>query len=220
MPTEAEWIATIADDPENDGLRLVFADWLEEQGDTARAEFIRCAVELTHHASDVAILAADYLERERFERLRQRERELLGRHGRKWFDPIAKRLLPPEYFDGRYGEDARAVVRTDDWRNWIEYHVGELNSGPRWKIARGFVSAVTLSWEDWAAHADAILLAAPVVEVRLTNWPNIPKLAEAANVASPFVWEVTPAMTEGLLSKACPRIRKFVLPSMAFGSGL
>jgi uncharacterized protein (TIGR02996 family) len=42
---QATFLAAIRDDPEEDGLRLVFADWLEEQGDT-RGEFIRvqCAL--------------------------------------------------------------------------------------------------------------------------------------------------------------------------------
>ena len=37
----------IIEDPESDEARLIFADWLEEQGDFNRAEFIRvqCSVE-------------------------------------------------------------------------------------------------------------------------------------------------------------------------------
>ena len=40
------FLATILDDPVADGPRLVFADWLEEQG-APRAEFIRLQVELS-----------------------------------------------------------------------------------------------------------------------------------------------------------------------------
>jgi uncharacterized protein (TIGR02996 family) len=33
-------------EPADDGLRLIYADWLEDEGQHARAEFIRCQVEL------------------------------------------------------------------------------------------------------------------------------------------------------------------------------
>src|SRR3712207_7138456 len=36
----------IAAAPDDDGPRLVYADWLEEHGEQARAEFIRAQVEL------------------------------------------------------------------------------------------------------------------------------------------------------------------------------
>lgn len=46
MPDHAAFIATICDRPTEDGPRLVYADWLEEQGDADRAEFIRVQVKL------------------------------------------------------------------------------------------------------------------------------------------------------------------------------
>jgi uncharacterized protein (TIGR02996 family) len=39
-------LAAVCENPDNDTLRLVFADWLEENGDPERAEFIRVQVEL------------------------------------------------------------------------------------------------------------------------------------------------------------------------------
>ena len=75
--------------PDDIALRLVYADWLEEHGQEERAEFIRCQVELarirpekagglTVWSSDEA--AADDLRSENphAERLRRRERDLLG----------------------------------------------------------------------------------------------------------------------------------------------
>ncbi len=53
MSTEAALLAAIADNPEDDTARLVFADFLEEKGgesDTARARFIRAQVELARPA--------------------------------------------------------------------------------------------------------------------------------------------------------------------------
>jgi uncharacterized protein (TIGR02996 family) len=45
MDTEAAFLAAMAADPDNNLPRLVFADWLEENGDAERAEFIRLQCE-------------------------------------------------------------------------------------------------------------------------------------------------------------------------------
>jgi uncharacterized protein (TIGR02996 family) len=59
---------------DDDTPRLVYADWLEEQGDSARAEFIRVQVERARiPAWDAAQV-----------RLGLREQELLKRHGERW----------------------------------------------------------------------------------------------------------------------------------------
>lgn len=46
MIDHAEFLATILDRPDDDGPRLVFADWLEEQGEAERAELIRVQCEM------------------------------------------------------------------------------------------------------------------------------------------------------------------------------
>jgi uncharacterized protein (TIGR02996 family) len=60
--------------PDDDAPRLVFADWLEEHGDSARAELIRVQVERARLPSWDARQVG----------LRLRERELLAQHGDKW----------------------------------------------------------------------------------------------------------------------------------------
>ncbi len=47
MTDEQAFLEAILDDPEDDNLRLIYADFLEERGDGARAEFIRVQVELS-----------------------------------------------------------------------------------------------------------------------------------------------------------------------------
>jgi uncharacterized protein (TIGR02996 family) len=42
--TDAAFLATILDSPDDDAPRLVYADWLDEQGEGDRAEFIRLQV--------------------------------------------------------------------------------------------------------------------------------------------------------------------------------
>lgn len=55
MSVEEIALAEIMASPEDDVPRLIFADWLEEHGDEARAEFIRVQVELALPKNRVAV---------------------------------------------------------------------------------------------------------------------------------------------------------------------
>ena len=46
MTHDEAFLRDILEAPEDDGPRLVYADWLEENGQATRAEFIRLQVEL------------------------------------------------------------------------------------------------------------------------------------------------------------------------------
>src|SRR5262249_35144606 len=80
MTSEANFLAAIRENPDDDAVRLIFADWLEDQGDTGRAEFIRVQVER-------ATLCP---EEPRAEDLRDREEELLGLHRTTWIGGLEK----------------------------------------------------------------------------------------------------------------------------------
>jgi uncharacterized protein (TIGR02996 family) len=67
------FLETILDNPADDGPRLVYADWLEEQGDP-RAEFIRDQLQLARLTPDDAAFAD----------LTDRISELLLAHGEEW----------------------------------------------------------------------------------------------------------------------------------------
>src|SRR4051812_4681582 len=73
-------LAAVIAEPDDDTVRLAFADWLAENGDEARAEFIRVQVRL-------AQLPA--WDREA-KLLRFRERLLLIRHGEEWRAQLPK----------------------------------------------------------------------------------------------------------------------------------
>jgi uncharacterized protein (TIGR02996 family) len=78
MPTtRSDLIAAIRESPEDDHLRLVCADWFEEQGDepsVARAEFIRVQIQRAQLSpNDI-----------RQSELQARELRLLKRHGTTW----------------------------------------------------------------------------------------------------------------------------------------
>jgi uncharacterized protein (TIGR02996 family) len=74
MMTDAHaLLRAVCNDPDNIPLRLVYADFLEEQGDP-RAEFIRVQCTLAHLDEDDGRRVA----------LRERELALLNQHGRAW----------------------------------------------------------------------------------------------------------------------------------------
>jgi uncharacterized protein (TIGR02996 family) len=78
---EAPLIQAILDDPDDNTIRLVYADWLEEHGDAgdaARGEFIRVQIALTQIDEDDPRCLALYL----------REQELLEEHQQHWISEL------------------------------------------------------------------------------------------------------------------------------------
>jgi uncharacterized protein (TIGR02996 family) len=81
-PVVLAFLHQAQDHPEDDTHRLVLADWLEDHGDPARAEFIRLSCRLASgQLSDPPA--------------RQRQRDLLDRHGGGWLGSLWKWWLTP-----------------------------------------------------------------------------------------------------------------------------
>jgi uncharacterized protein (TIGR02996 family) len=80
MPTEADFLAAIAAEPDDDTHRLVFADWLDENGQPERAELIRVQVEFEPLRED--------FDSDRAAVLRKREEELLDHFRGPWHDAL------------------------------------------------------------------------------------------------------------------------------------
>lgn len=158
-------LQAILADPTDDHLRLVYADALEEKGFADRAEFIRVQVELWQKFPGAALHPESvnprqlpqtpaYAERyEEYAALHRRERELLGVHGYDW----GRCLVELAKGDGLCVSGKAGKF----------YVSGAWNM--EWEFCRGFVEEITLSWESWRDHADAILKAQPVRDVRLTS---------------------------------------------------
>jgi uncharacterized protein (TIGR02996 family) len=147
--THAGFLAAILAEPERDDVRLIYADWLEDNGDPDRAEFIRVQCRIT--AVDAALEdtgdcnqpdCPGCVERRA---LRRRERELLelSEGGARW--------LP------------------EDWPLW------PVPPG-RWDVAfhRGFVAEVTLPCAEWLRHGRELVRAAPLERVALADVPVYP----------------------------------------------
>jgi uncharacterized protein (TIGR02996 family) len=90
MTERPDWLGAIRASPEDAAVRLVYADWLDEHDDPARAELIRV---------QCALAAPDGLDERRVKALRQREKELLGEHRDTWLGPLAP-LLADDWVDG------------------------------------------------------------------------------------------------------------------------
>ncbi|MGF1582298.1 MAG: TIGR02996 domain-containing protein [Gemmataceae bacterium] len=73
----------ILDNPHDDALRLIYADWLEENGENDRAEFVRAQIALED----------ENLSTEDRQTLAQREAELLEKYQREWLGGLAPFLL-------------------------------------------------------------------------------------------------------------------------------
>jgi uncharacterized protein (TIGR02996 family) len=82
MPTEAEFLHAIAQQPDDDELRLVYADWLMEHGDAARGEFVQAQVELAR---------LDFGDPRR-QALADRADDLLAEHEERWLAPLPASL--------------------------------------------------------------------------------------------------------------------------------
>ncbi len=77
MTTDADaLLRAIIDNPDDDMPRLVFADWLEENGQAERAEFTRLKIALESASGDIR------------KEMEQRARQLLRQHRQEWMAPL------------------------------------------------------------------------------------------------------------------------------------
>ena len=78
MTHHGAFLQAILEEPADDAVRLIYADWLDENGDGDRAEFIRAQVELAN-------LPESHPRRPALQQLEQR---LLGRQRDAWLGPL------------------------------------------------------------------------------------------------------------------------------------
>src|SRR5271166_5057553 len=90
VPHDEGFLRAILEDPDDDALRLVYADWLEEHDQPQRAEFVRLSCELTP-------LGFDDPRRQPLER---RAARLLKAHRREWLGPLIDQQPEPSFEGG------------------------------------------------------------------------------------------------------------------------
>jgi uncharacterized protein (TIGR02996 family) len=141
-PVLAMLLRDISAHPDDDGPRLAYADRLEETGaDDARAEFIRVQCQL----------------------------EPLRGHGHGAGNPHGGDC-PTCLRAARLGRRERDLLH--DGGRWLPEafagRVGGLGI-PSHRFLRGFVGEVELPCDAWQKHGPALVRAAPVTRVRLTD---------------------------------------------------
>jgi uncharacterized protein (TIGR02996 family) len=130
------FLRDILDHPFDDAPRLIYADWLEDHGEEARAEFIRVQCELARgvfpcectceYEHGIGCPAGRKID------LRRREREVEG-----WADEWARAILPPL---ASYWMPRRILDSNPELTNPVfAYH-------------RGFVAEVTLPCAAWVGR--------------------------------------------------------------------
>ena len=195
MSIEAAFLAAIRADPDDDAPRLIYSDWLDQQGRAEQAEFIRVQCELAQLES------------------------ILVAHCKVL---VADQSIDPGRPDGH--ENERIALRRRERAllecGWVAWHTMELHGGtifcenlyphkptptPHFTFRRGFVHAITCTAADWLTHADAILAAQPVEEVTLTTDDELIEMDAAVRAyrdGTPSVWTM----------RRWPRIKKWTLP--------
>ncbi len=90
MHDDEAFLSAITEHPDDDLPRLVYADYLDERGDHARAEFIRVQIELARLDTDDPRRPA----------LERRENELHAEHSHRWLGPWSDFTLEWTYRRG------------------------------------------------------------------------------------------------------------------------
>lgn len=140
--TESAFLRAAAAQPDEDTLRLVYADWLDEQGGevfATQAAFVRLQVRRAR---------LDFFDPGRAALLEE-EAKLLHKYKRDWNGRIHHQL----HRRGLFGlvDSRRGAIRT-------------------WDYHRGMISRVSLSADGLAAHADFVSSLGPVQALELTGW--------------------------------------------------
>ncbi len=148
------FLQAIIEEPQDDPIRLIAADWLDENGQPERAEFIRvqCGIaELEkecwcggcvkkrgggQHTNGPCAVDQERIilpsGRSTQAFLRRRERELLALHGAEWVRPIAE------------------ILGLTRWGNaGITCGPNDPQQDTNWTFRRGFICAVTCTLAGW-----------------------------------------------------------------------
>lgn len=183
MSERSAFLAAIIANPDDDTVRLVYADWLQEQGEEDRAEFVRVQVEIARRENacncaallpptgrcspgvSAAALMCDLCKPLYYPiNLRSREQELLSTD----YGPILG--LRTRFRDGAIEHNPYGWIGAAGYAmGWCDFR-------------RGFVEHVTAPAATFLRHADALIwhpgqnrpcpeTAQPVRKVTLTTFP-------------------------------------------------
>ncbi len=121
MTTHRDLLQSVIENPDDLAPRLVFADWLEEQGEQARAELIRvqCEMKRLRDNDYRGTRSADY------EQLVERQQSLLHEHRSKWIEKGPRRvrfdggLLSVEATPASFFTKSAGIKWWEKHRDWV-----------------------------------------------------------------------------------------------------
>lgn len=184
MPTEADFLRAVIARPDDDAPRLILADWLDEQGQGERAEFIRVQCAIANPPGCPACLPR-------------------GTPGYVVGSTVRGRIID----DADCPDCMAALRRRERELESCDFTREESVFGDRseryerhWGFRRGFVESVTCTALDWLAHGDTILACQPVREVTLTTAPRLPEWPPFPRRRWPSVktWHLPPVEVRSL----------------------
>lgn len=163
MTTRDALIRAILREPADDVARLVFADYLDEHDEPARAEFVRVQVELARLPKGNPGIRS---------RLASHEAALWERFHEDWCEPVFLSLgieLVPSKCPSPYRWDNTATLgRTAAGRAHPSGKTADVNV-VKFQFTRGFVSQIELPLASFMEHGRGIFAAHPVVSVLFTD---------------------------------------------------
>lgn len=159
MATTNGLLDAICESPEDVALRLIFADWCEENGQEQRAELIRVQCEL-------ARLGGRCLKRDCTEK----------------FVPLFSCCLACDM----RRRDIELRSETSSALDWL--HGGDIEwDGLSGVLHRGFIEEVSITLEDWLEQAHAIQRATPLRVLRL-RWESPPPRSYPFYRSAEMMW--------------------------------
>lgn len=179
------FVSSVVETPEDDTPRLVFADWLEENGEPERGEFIRVQCELvkTQPVFCVAERPDQYggfsyydEPNPHYEALRCRSRELLEAHYIDWIKQVHPNGFTCTF---RRGFVAEITCKLADWcgteckrcEGTILIYSPRLDNQRRTRGGRPVtVCPACHGTGRVGGHGPALVRAAPLERVTLTEW--------------------------------------------------
>jgi len=177
--TEAGFLQTIRESPEDDTPRLIFADWLADQGDPERGELIRLECELARSIGEELRPWKTVLQPRDVQCLRQRE-QLLGANRQRWLGALDRSSCRVDFRHGllRLRLDAEELLQAGcqsavesglpAWLQTLEI-VGDLPLAAPWLD-------LLAPWLDGLAHLILLSPPPPMALESLLRRPELGRL--------------------------------------------
>jgi uncharacterized protein (TIGR02996 family) len=174
-------LAAILAAPQDDAPRLAYADWLDENGQEDRAEFIRLQIKIKDVPEEPPT-CHPYLTNGMPSRYHDMTCDFcLWMDKYQWSRPLRKQI---DLLLRKDVSHPNGGLRSQ-WEAWLGLDRVQAPKGESW-FRRGFVAEVRCTLADWMAHGPAIVATHPVERVVLTD--RIPMYDVSFNYQDGIFW--------------------------------